>query len=141
MDLTDEQWQLIEPILATPAPARSTRGRPPEAPRAVLNGILWKLRTGANWDDLPPIYPSHQTCYRYYDAWKSSGALKAIFAALYKDLLMRGGLDVKLALDQGDIRFVKTAGKTRIRFASRLQNTWQASTAVLILRLATLKIR
>jgi transposase len=62
MNLTDEQWRLIEPILPPPSP--SDRGRPPLDRRAVLDGILWKFRTDNPWYDMPPDYPSYQTCYR-----------------------------------------------------------------------------
>jgi transposase len=139
MDLTDEQWQLVKPLLPVAAPGPPARGRPPQAARAVLNGLLWKLRTALPWDDLPANYPSHQTCYRYYCAWKESGALKAILAALFKDLLVRGGLDINLALQQGDIRFALAVGRLRVEFAPHLQDTWQASTALLILQLAIKK--
>ena len=135
MDLTDEQWQLIEPILPILAPALPARGRPPQDARAILNGIFWKMRTGNAWDDLPAVYPSHQTCYRYYCAWHKSEVLKAILAALAKDLLLRGGLDIRSALRNGDIRPSIAARKIRIEFAPRLQDTWQASTALLLLQL------
>lgn len=50
--LTDKQWKLIEPLL--PVLPRSKKGGRPWAPnRAVLEGILWVLRTGARWQDLP----------------------------------------------------------------------------------------
>ena len=49
MNLTDEQWRLIEPILPPPSPA--DRGRPPIDRRAVLDGILWKIRTDNPWYD------------------------------------------------------------------------------------------
>jgi len=38
-------------------------------PLAVLNGILWVLRTGAPWHDLPERYPSYQTCHRRFQQW------------------------------------------------------------------------
>ena len=135
MDLTDEQWRLIEPILPILESALPARGRPPQAARAILNGIFWKMRTGNAWDDLPAVYPSHQTCYRYYCEWNKSSLLKTIFAALFKDLLVRGGLDIRSAMRNGDIRLSTAARKIRIEFAPRLQDTWQASTALLLLQL------
>ncbi|HVT48724.1 MAG TPA: transposase, partial [Vicinamibacterales bacterium] len=56
MDLTDEQWAVLEPVL-TPTRRPDGRGRPFQDPRAVLNGVLWILRTGAPWKDLPARYP------------------------------------------------------------------------------------
>lgn len=62
MDLTDEQWAVLEPVLPGEEriPARK-RGRRWRNSREVLNGILWVLRTGAPWRDLPKRYPLCQT--------------------------------------------------------------------------------
>ena len=57
MDLTDAQWTILAPLLPTPRVRRDKRGRPWRDPRDVLNGILWILRTGAPWKDLPDRYP------------------------------------------------------------------------------------
>src|SRR5574341_765243 len=100
MDLTDEQWQLVEPLLL-PLPPRG-RGRPPRDGRAVLNGILWKLCTGEPWYNLPPAYPSHQTCYRYYRQWQRAGLLREILARLEEDLRVRGGLDLQRAVRRSE---------------------------------------
>ena len=45
MDLTDEQWEILEPLIPTPPRREDGRGRPWRDPRDVLNGILWILRT------------------------------------------------------------------------------------------------
>ena len=55
-ELTDEQWGLIEPELR-PARRADNRGRPGHDTRAVLNGVLWVLGTGAQWRQLPEKYP------------------------------------------------------------------------------------
>jgi transposase len=68
-DLTDEQWALIGPFLPKLARRKDRRGRPWRDNRAVLNGILWILRTGALWADLPARYPSHQTRHRRCQRW------------------------------------------------------------------------
>ena len=64
MDLTDEQWKLLEVMIPKPTRREDGRGRPWRDPREVLNGILWVLRTGAPWKDLPERYPPYQTCHR-----------------------------------------------------------------------------
>jgi transposase len=66
MDLTDEQWDLLEPLIPQPPRRKDGRGRPWRDPRDVLNGILWILRTGAPWKDLPERYPPYQTCHRRF---------------------------------------------------------------------------
>jgi len=64
MDLTDAQWTILKPLLQV-KPSRK-RGRPWRDARAVWNGVLWVLRTGAPWHDLPDRYPSYQTCHRRF---------------------------------------------------------------------------
>ena len=53
-----------DPALAPPATAATTGGRPPAPDRKVLEGILWILRSGARWQDLPEEFPSPSTCWR-----------------------------------------------------------------------------
>ena len=69
MDLTDKQWEIIGPILPKSQSKAGKRGRPPVNKRAVLNGILWILRTGAQWREMPGRYPPYQTCHRYFQRW------------------------------------------------------------------------
>lgn len=102
MDLTDEQWEIVKKKLI-PVPKRRAdgKGRPRRDNRGVLNGILWILRTGAPWHDLPERYPSYQTCHRRFQEWVRSGVLKAILKALAEDLRSRGGLDLSECLIDG----------------------------------------
>ena len=58
MDLTDEQWAVIEPLIPQEEREPSGPGRPWRPARDVLNGVLWILRTGARWQDLPDRYPA-----------------------------------------------------------------------------------
>ena len=60
-----------------------------------MNGILWVLRTGASWADLPDRYPSFQTCHRRFQHWVSSGVMARIMAALAYELTARGAIDVR----------------------------------------------
>ena len=59
-ELTDEQWELVEPILR-PGRRKDNRGRPWHDTRAVLNGVLWILGSGAQWSEKPAKYPPYQT--------------------------------------------------------------------------------
>jgi transposase len=77
MDLTDAQWAVLEPIFR-PRRRPDGRGRPWAAPRAVLNGVLWILRTGAPWHDLRRRYPPYQTCHRRFQVWQRSGRLELL---------------------------------------------------------------
>ena len=91
MDITQTQWQLLEPLLPVPTLRQDGRGRPWRDPRDVLNGILWVLRTGAPWADLPERYPPYQTCHRRFQAWVEAGLMEQILQTLAKDLKERGG--------------------------------------------------
>ena len=94
MDLTDAQWAVLHPLLPRPRIRRDRRGRPWRDPRDVLNGILWILRTGAPWADLPARYPSPKTCHRRFQHWRADGTLEAVLRALAQDLEERGQLDL-----------------------------------------------
>ena len=82
MDLTDEQWDELKPLIPVPRRRADGRGRPWRDPRTVLNGILWILRTGAPWKDLPPRYPPYQTCHRRFQSWVRSGVFERLLQAL-----------------------------------------------------------
>jgi transposase len=94
MDLTDAQWAVIEPLIPTPRRRKDGRGRPWRNPRDVLGGILWVLRTGAPWRDLPERYPPYQTCHRHFQHWCRDGTLEQLLHALAEDLYERGGIDL-----------------------------------------------
>jgi transposase len=69
MDLTNEQWEVLEPLISDPVRQADGRDRPWRDSRDVLNGLLWVLRTGALWRDLPERYPPYQTCHRRFWRW------------------------------------------------------------------------
>lgn len=93
--LTDRQWRSLEPILTRDR--RSGRGRPRiHDDRAALDGVLWILRTGAQWRALPSEYPSYPTCCRRFRKWADSGLLKEILLALEREI----GADGRLGLDE-----------------------------------------
>jgi hypothetical protein len=69
-DLTDKEWNLFEPMLP---PERGREGRPANDNRVVLNGILWRLRTGAPWREMPERYGKWNSVYRRYSRWNQAG--------------------------------------------------------------------
>ena len=93
-DLTDEQWGLLSGLLP-PLPRRKEgRGRPWKDSRAVLNGILWVLRTGAQWKELPESYPPYQTFHRRFQRWVRDETWQKIVCALAEQLRAQGQLDL-----------------------------------------------
>jgi transposase len=83
MDLTDQQWTIIEPLFEEKR-RPDGRGRPWRDARAVLNGVLWVLRTGAPWHDLPDRYPPYQTCHRRFQQWCGRTASSATFSRAWR---------------------------------------------------------
>ena len=87
MELNDKEWEIIEPLL--PEVPSGKQGRPWRGNREVLDGILWVLRTGTPWRDLPEKYPPYQTCHRRFQQWSSDGTLKKVQMALTERLEKR----------------------------------------------------
>ena len=78
-DLTDDQWQQLEPLLPAQKPAT---GRPSKDHRMVINGILWVLRTGAPWRDLPERYGPWRTVASRFYRWRKQGLWDRLLAAV-----------------------------------------------------------
>jgi transposase len=76
-DLTDERWARLEPLLPKPQ-----RGPQPRDLRRTINGVLWILRTGAPWRDLPACYGSWQTAASRFSRWRAAGVWNAILATV-----------------------------------------------------------
>jgi transposase len=96
-DLSDAQWELIRPLLP---PAKAT-GRPRANDRCTLNSILYVLRTGCRWKDLPERYGSSVTCWRRLDQWQEDGTWEHIWRAFLTSLDEAGKLDWSRAFLDG----------------------------------------
>jgi transposase len=86
-DVTDAQWGILYQLIPEPKRREDGRGRPWKGHREVLNGILYILRTGVAWADLPDCYPPYQTCHRRFQQWLQSGVMGTLLKALPTDLL------------------------------------------------------
>jgi transposase len=83
--LTDAQWGKIQPLLPK-RPKRPHGGRPPANDRKVVEGILWILRSGARWQDLPDEFPHPSTCWRRLRDWEEQGIWLNIWRAFLSEL-------------------------------------------------------
>ena len=97
-ELTDAQWERLAPLLP---PQRPATGRPAKDHRTVLNGILWVLRTGAPWRDLPERYGPWQTVYSRFRRWRDAGIWERVLTALQAEAAHDGALDDTLAMIDG----------------------------------------
>lgn len=140
MDLTDAQWEIIEPLL--PALPRRTdgRGRPWRPNRDVLNGVLWVLRTGAPWKDLPERYPPYQTCHRRFQMWVREGVMDTILRTLAEDLRRRGQIDLsECFIDASFTPAKKGAIVSALQNAGKGARSWQSQTLMVFLSPLTWK--
>lgn len=80
-ELTEGQWNRIKCLF----PERKKVGRPPLNPRIVLNGILWILRTGARWRDLPARYGNWSSIYHKFRQWCESGLFQLLLQSVTAD--------------------------------------------------------
>ncbi len=89
-ELTDAQWAELAPLLP---PAKPRTGKPNHDHRTLVNGILWKLRTGAPWRDVPERYGPWSTVYSRFWRWQRAGVWDRLFAAVQQRADAAGRLD------------------------------------------------
>jgi transposase len=89
-ELTDAQWAKLAPLLP---PQKPPTGKPNKDHRTILNGILWKLRTGAPWRDLPERYGSWATVASRFRRWRLAGIWDRLFAAVQQQADAAGQVD------------------------------------------------
>jgi transposase len=109
-NLTDAQWAILESYFAPPAPRPDGRGRPWKDARPVLDGVLFILRTGCAWADLPRDYPPRSTCHDRLQLWIKSGVFKAVLDDLAADLQAGGLLDLHECFIDGSFAPAKRGG-------------------------------
>ena len=78
MELTSMQWSAISRPFPEGKSGKGKRGRPRRGNREILEGILWILRTGARWCDLPDHFTPCQTCHRRFSEWVREGVLNEV---------------------------------------------------------------
>ncbi len=109
-ELSDAQFALIEPYL----PKNGSVGHPWAEHRRIVNGLFWKLRSGAPWRDIPERYGPHQTIYERYVLWCRDGTWDKILKALQVQLDAEGKTDWnQFNLDSTSIRGSRAAAGAR----------------------------
>jgi transposase len=141
MDVTDEQWALIEPEIIRPPRRPNGKGRPRQNDRPILNAILWVLRKNAPWSDLPKRYPPYQSCHRRFQEWVDNGTLEHILLALARDLHERGQLDLAECMLDGTLVLTKKDSSIWERPSeAKMRRSWQLQTALIFLSPATIAL-
>ena len=107
-DLTDEQWDHLEPLLPRPKSGTRKGGRPAADRREVVNAIFHHLRGGSAWRLLPHDFPPWQTVYGYFRGWRDDGAWERIHARVREDVRLDAGAPPTPATLRVDSQTVKT---------------------------------
>jgi transposase len=97
LDLTDLEWAVIAPMLPKTALAG---GRMDE--RSLVNGVLWRLRTGAPWAEIPACYGPHRVCANRFSQWRRQGVWRRVLEAVHR-------------IYEGDVQMIDSAMRVSAR--------------------------
>ena len=128
-EVTEAQWAKIEPLL--PKPPRSPKGGRSRIPdRDAFEGILWVLRSGARWKDLPSGYPAPCTCWRRLQEWQEAEVWLNAWRAFLGELDAQGQLDWHEVFADGTFAGAKKGGPWSEKpNAERVRSLWWWQTA------------
>ena len=94
-DLTEAEWRILKGLLPVEREAgKRGRGRPPEDNRNIINGILWRLRCGTAWRDVPDKYGNWNSIYRRFRRWSGSGVWESVAITLAETMAESGHYNI-----------------------------------------------
>jgi transposase len=94
-DLTEAEWRILKGLLPVEREAgKRGKGRPPEDNRNIINGILWRLRCGTPWRDVPEKYGNWNSIYRRFRRWSASGVWESVAIALAETMADSGHYNI-----------------------------------------------
>jgi putative transposase len=91
-EVPDELWEQVEPVLLKLDPPKVT-GRKRADPRPILNGVVFRLRSGCQWNKLPREFGDDSTVHRTFQRWVERGALGRIWGMLVEECEELGSVD------------------------------------------------
>ena len=125
---------MVGELIPEPLRRADGKGRPWRDTRAVLEAIVWVLRSGARWKDLPERFPPYQTCHRRFQQWVRAGVLRQVLWALAQDLYERGGIDLRECFIDGTFAPAKRGARESAKpSGARGPSLWPWRTAMVFL--------
>jgi transposase len=109
-NLTDEEWDRLEPLLPDQAPRRGGRWTDH---RTVINGVFWRTRCGLPWRDVPPVFGHWKTVYNRHRRWSGNQTWARILDELRRDADVVEGSDWTVGVDAGVVRAHQHAAGAR----------------------------
>lgn len=107
-ELSDAEWEFVRPLLPVPL-----RGRRRLDDRRVLNGIVWKFRTGTAWRDVPERYGPWQTLHTRFRRWALDGTFERMLRAAQAKADAAGDIDWLVSVDSTVVRAHQHAAGAR----------------------------
>jgi transposase len=131
-DLTDEEWALVEPLIA---PAKRGGAKRTVKVREVVNGLMYILSTGCQWRAVPKDLPPRSTLYDYFDLWSWDGTLDRIHDALYlrcREAASREASPTAAIIDSQSVKSAEKGGPRSIRLATTRARKSRARSATFL---------
>ena len=91
-EVPDALWAVLAPLIAAVDPPKST-GRKREDARAILNALIFRMRSGCQWNQLPERFPDDSTVHRTFQRWVRLGLFAQLWAVLLERCDELGGVD------------------------------------------------
>ena len=114
MRLSQEKWRLVAGMFPKAQKGPCGQGRPLRDDKEVLEGILWVLKSGARWKDLPFDYPPYQTCHRRFQEWQRIGIFDEIHSLLLEEMSDHGKIDTSHGYVDGSFVESKKGGPASV---------------------------
>lgn len=127
-EIDDELWAIIEPILLDYWPRKRT-GRKPVDWRKCLNGIIYQMRAGCQWNKLPKRFGDDSSVHRWFSRWSQDGVLERIWAVLVERCDELGDVEWKWQAADSRLGKARFGGRTSVRTPRIGQKTAQSRTS------------
>jgi len=129
-DLTDDEWQLVEPLIP---PGKHGGDKRTVVMREVVNGLMYVLSTGCQWRAIPKDLPPKSTVYDYFDLWTYDGTLNRIHHTLYeqcREQEQREASPTAAIIDSQSVKSAEKGGPASIRMAMMRAKRSRARSAI-----------